>query len=81
MLLCCLFTVLLFLKFVSILIYIYNVFNNIYIITVKQSISNYFTNCRKTCSKGEGVLILTAYSGNYPPGAVCEAANRAKLGG
>ena len=29
---------------------------------------------------GDGILILTAYSGNYAPGAVCEAANRAKLG-
>lgn len=29
---------------------------------------------------GDGILILTAYSENYAPGAVCEAANRAKLG-
>ena len=29
---------------------------------------------------GDGILILSAYSENYAPGAVCEAANRAKLG-
>lgn len=28
-------------------------------------------------ASGDGILILTAYSGNYAPGAVCEAANRA----
>ena len=27
--------------------------------------------------RGRGILILTAYSSNYAPGAVCEPANRA----